>query len=110
MLTVTSKSRPGSSTRLLTLFAIAHATLTFYLWFCAFDVNLVLTSVRLWQILSGLWLVWPVLLAVRAAVLVARFVPGALRPDPAPQGDGRTLTFFVEPPLAPAPGQPQALK
>lgn len=83
MLTVTSKSRPGSSLRLLTLLAIAHATLAFYMWFCAFDVNLVLTSVRLWKILFGLWLVWPVPLAVRAAALVARFVRVALRPDPA---------------------------
>jgi hypothetical protein len=82
MLTVTSKSRAGSSLRLLTLLAIAHSTLALYLWFCAFDVNLVLTSARLWKILSGLWLVWPVLLTVHAAALVARFVRGALRPNP----------------------------
>ena len=99
MLTVTSKSRPGSSLRLLTLLAIAHATLAFYLWFCAFDVNLVLTSVRLWQILSGLWLVWPVPLAVRAAVLVARFVRGALRPNPA---------FNADPPWAALRARPRA--
>ncbi len=82
MLAVTSNSRPGSSLRLLMLLAIAHATAAFYLWFCAFDVNLLLSSVRLWQILSGMWGVWPVLLAVHAAVLVARFVRGALRPIP----------------------------
>ena len=89
MLTVTSQSQPGSSLRLLTLLAIVHATLAFYLWFCAFDVNLVLTSVRLWQFLSGLWLVWSVLPAIRAAVLVARFVRGALRPKPAFNADVR---------------------
>ena len=84
---VTAISRPGSRVRLLTLLAIAHASLAFYLWFCAFDANLVLTPVRLWQILSGLWLVWPVLLVVHAAVLVARFVRGALRPNPAFNAD-----------------------
>jgi hypothetical protein len=84
MLTVTLKSRPGSSLRLLTLLAIAHAALAFYLWFCAFDVSLILTSVRFWQMLSALWLVWPVLLAVRVAVPVARFGRGALGPDLAP--------------------------
>ena len=83
MNTVTAISRPGSRVRLLTLLAIAHASLVFYLWFCAFDTNLFLTPIRLWQILSGLWLVWPVVLAVRAAVLGARFVRGALRPNPA---------------------------
>jgi len=72
MLAVTSKSRPGSPLRLLTLLAVAHATLAFYLWFCAFDVNLVSTSVPIWQIVSGLWLVWPILPAVCAAVLRCR--------------------------------------
>lgn len=88
MFTVTSMSRPGSSLRLLTLLAIAHATLAFYSWFCASDVNVVLTSVPLWQILSGLWLLWPVLLAVGAAVVLTRFVRGALRPNPASNADG----------------------
>ena len=104
MLPVTLKSQPGSSLRLPTLLAIAHAALAFYLWFCAFDVNLALTSVRLWQILSALWLVWPVLLAVRAAVLFARFIRGALQPKSAPQGDARKPIFFVAPPRASARG------
>jgi hypothetical protein len=83
MNTVTAISPSGSGVRLLTLLAIAHASLAFYLWFCAFDANLVLTPIRLWQILSGLWLVWPIVLPVRGAVLGARFVRGALRPNPA---------------------------
>lgn len=103
MLTVTLKPRPGSSLRLLTLLAIAHAALAFYLWFCAFDVSLIRASVRLWQILSALWFVWPILLAVRAAVRFARFVRDASRPKPAPQGDARKPIFFVAPPRAPAP-------
>ena len=85
--TVTAISRPGSRLRLLTLLAIAHGSLAFYLWFCAFDVNLVLTSVPLWQVLSGLWVAWPMLLAVLAAVMVARFVRSALRPNPAFNAD-----------------------
>ncbi len=67
MLTATAKSRPGSPLRLLTLLAIAHASLAFYLWFCAPGLSLVSTPVRLWEIVSGLWLVWPALPGVRAA-------------------------------------------
>lgn len=83
MLTVASNSRPGSPLRLLALLATAHAALAFYLWFCAFDVNLVSTSVRLWQVVSGLWLVWPALPAVCAAASVARLCRDAMRPRPA---------------------------
>ena len=62
--------RPTSTLRLLTLLAIAHASLAFYLWFCAFDLALPATSLRLWEILGALWLVWPALLAYgRAAAL-----------------------------------------
>lgn len=107
MFRVILKSQPGWSLRLPTLLAIAHAALAFYLWFCAFDVNLILTPVRLWEILSVLWLVWPMLLAVRAAVRFARFVRDASRPKPAPQGDARKPMFFVAPPRAPAPGLPR---
>ena len=69
--------------RLLTLFATAHAALALYLWVCAFDVSLLSTSVRLWQIVSGLWLVWPILPAVCGAGSVARLFRGAMRPKPA---------------------------
>jgi hypothetical protein len=105
MLTVTSKSRPGSSLRLLTLLAIAHATLAFYLWLCAFDINLVLTSVHLWQFLCGLWLVWPVLAAVRVAPSVARFVRGALRAKPAFNADVRAALRTRPRTAAPLAGQ-----
>lgn len=107
MFRVIFKSLPGSSLRLPTLLAIAHAALAFYLWFCAFDVNLAMTSVRLWQILTALWFVWPILLAVRAAVRFARFDRDASRPKPAPQGDARKPIVIVAPPRAPAPGLPR---
>lgn len=67
MLKATVKSRPGSPLRLLTLLAIAHASLAFYLWFCTPELRLVSAPARLWEIVSGLWLVWPALPGVRAA-------------------------------------------
>lgn len=73
MRTLTSDTRPASSLRLQALLALAHASLALYLWFCAYDLSLALTSARLWQILSALWLVWPVLLAVRTSASVARY-------------------------------------
>lgn len=97
MHTVTSKSRPGSPLRLLTLLATAHATLAFYLWFCAFDVNLVSTSVRLWQIVCGLWLVWPALPAVCAAVSVARLFRSAMWPKPAVDAAARAALRACRP-------------
>ena len=65
-------SRPASSSRLLTLLAIAHASLAFYLWFCAFELSLPSTSLRLWEILGALWPIWPALLVDSAARLLGR--------------------------------------
>jgi hypothetical protein len=81
----TTMSRPTSAFRLLTLLAIAHASLAFYLWFCAFDLGLPSTSLHLWEILGALWLVWPAQLALRTAVLFARHVRATVAPHPAPK-------------------------
>ena len=77
MLTATANSRPGSRLRLLTLLAAAHASLALYLCLCAFDVNLVIIHVRLWEVLTWSWVGWPVLLLVRYRRLVARPVDWA---------------------------------
>jgi len=71
---LTANSRPGSRLRLLTLIAVAHASLALYLWLCAFDANLVIIPVRLWELLTWSWVGWPVLLVVRYRRLVARLV------------------------------------
>jgi hypothetical protein len=61
-------TQPVSRLRLLVLLAIAHALLVFYLWFCAFDLELVLLpGVRLWMALAWSWATWPVLMVFRAA-------------------------------------------
>lgn len=83
----TPKPQPGSTLRLLTLLAIAHAALAFYLWFCAYDLGLYLTAAPLWGITSALWFVWPALAVVRAAALAARVARRALRPGPAFDAD-----------------------
>jgi hypothetical protein len=77
MLTATANSRPSSRLRLLTLLAAAHASLALYLWLCAFDVNLIIIPVRLWEVLTWSWVGWPVLLLVRYRRLVARPVDWA---------------------------------
>jgi hypothetical protein len=88
--------------RVLTLLAVAHASLAFYLWLCAFDVNLVIIPARLWEVLAWSWVGWPVLLVVRGGRLVPRLAERAwnlvngqlhhggapaLRPDPAFERD-----------------------
>ena len=73
--------RPGSTVRLLALLAVAHATFAFYLWFCAYDVLLPSTSLRFWQIVAWLCLLWPLLPAIRAAASAARSVPRTPRTE-----------------------------
>jgi len=77
MLTASANSRPNSRLRLLTLFAVAHASLALYLWFCAFDIALVIVPVQLWEGLTWSWVGWPVLLVVRCGRPVARHVDWA---------------------------------
>ena len=80
MPTVTENSQPESRLRLFALLAVAHASLAFYLWLCAFDVNLVLT-VRVWVALAWLWVAWPLLLVARGIRSVGRWSTGTSRPQ-----------------------------
>ena len=56
----------SSRLRLLALLAVAHASLALYVWFCASELDLVVTPVRLWVVLAWSWAGWPVLLAAAA--------------------------------------------
>ena len=63
----TSTTNSGSSRlRLLALLAVAHAALAFYVWFCASELDLVVTPVRLWVVLAWSWAGWPLVLAAAA--------------------------------------------
>ena len=48
--------------RLMALLAVAHASLAFHVWFCAFELDLVVIPVRLWLLLAWSWAGWPVIL------------------------------------------------
>jgi len=91
MPTLTEKSQPASRLRLLTLLAIAHASLAFYLWLCAFELDLVLAPVRIWVALAWSWATWPVLMVVASRRSLARFAERALI-SPIVGGTDKVLT------------------
>lgn len=76
MLPATMNPRSGSRLRLPALLAVAHASLALYLWVCAPDVNLVIVPVRLWEVLTWLWVGWPALLVVLDGRLAWSLVNG----------------------------------